>query len=289
MSHEFGHGGTMTGYAAQLTVSEQDGFDNGPKVAVVVLTNGDGANPEPLLRLALAAGRVDANGRERITFADQAPLPTRTLASADAQAFTGTYRNPKRFTVEVVRQGASLVLKRFGRDFPMRALERDGEFMVDLPRGGSELIVFGRTASGAVDYMQMNVWALARGCVTAAPPLTAGILVHVRTPSCRERALSAGECARARPRTAARANRCAASLSQSFVTGPRGLAASTAGIGLTAGACGRTPGGGRAVHDRPGVPARQWHLRRARTPRGAISVALDHDARAGSRDRGAAG
>ena len=33
-------------------MSEQDGFDNGPKVAVVVLTNGDGANPEPLLRLA---------------------------------------------------------------------------------------------------------------------------------------------------------------------------------------------------------------------------------------------
>jgi CubicO group peptidase (beta-lactamase class C family) len=90
MSHEFGHGGTMTGYAAQLTVSEQDGFDNGPKVAVVVLTNGDGANPEPLLRLALAAARTDASGHERLTFADQAPLPTRVLTPAGARAFTGT-------------------------------------------------------------------------------------------------------------------------------------------------------------------------------------------------------
>lgn len=168
MGHEFGHGGSMTGYAAQLTVSEQDGFGNGPKVAVVVLTNADGANPEPLLRLALAAARVDANGRERITIADHAPLPTRVLTATEAQSFTGTYRNPKRFTVEVVRQGTSLVLRRFGRDFPMRALERDGEFSVDLPRGGSELIVFGRGARGAVDYLQMNVWALAR--VPAAPP-----------------------------------------------------------------------------------------------------------------------
>ncbi len=167
MSHEFGHGGTMTGYAAQLTVSEQDGFDNGPKVAVVVLTNGDGANPEPLLRLALAAARVDANGQDRIYISDYAPLPTRTLRAVDAQAFTGTYRNPKRFTVEVVRQGASLVLKRFGRSFPMRALERDGEFLVDLPAGGIELVAFGRGPGGRVDLLQMNLWALAR---VQAPP-----------------------------------------------------------------------------------------------------------------------
>jgi CubicO group peptidase (beta-lactamase class C family) len=162
MSHEFGHGGAMTGYAAQLTVSEADTFGNGPRIAVVVLTNGDGGNPEPLLRLALAAARTDASGRERITIADQAPLATRTLPAAAADAFTGTFRNPRRFTVNVVRQGASLVLKRFGRDFPMRALERDGEFLVDLPDGSVEVVTFGRGPGGRVDLLQVNVWALAR-------------------------------------------------------------------------------------------------------------------------------
>ncbi len=162
LAPEFGHGGTMTGYAAQLTVADHDGFGNGPKVAVVVLTNGDGANPEPLLRLALAAARVDASGHERVHIADYAPLPTRMLSASEARPFVGTYRNPRRFTVEVVRQGDALVLKRFGRDFPMRALERDGEFVVDLPRGGSEVIAFGRGAGGRADYLQMNLWALAR-------------------------------------------------------------------------------------------------------------------------------
>ena len=160
--HEFGHGGTMTGYASQLTVTDHDGFGNGPKVAVIVLTNGDGANLEPLLRLALAAARTDATGRESLSIFDTAPLPTRALSATEAQSFVGTYRNPRRFTVEVVRQGDALVLKRFGRDFPLRALERDGEFVVDLPRGGSEVITFGRGPGGRADYLQMNLWALAR-------------------------------------------------------------------------------------------------------------------------------
>lgn len=159
---EFGHGGTMTGYAAQLTVADHDGFDRGPAIGVVVLTNRDGANPELLLRVAMNAARAAATGSETLTIADTAPLPTRQLSPAQAAAFVGTYRNPRRFTVEVVRRGEGLVLKRFGRDFPMRALERDGEFVVDLPRGGSEGITFGRGPDGRADYLQMNVWALAR-------------------------------------------------------------------------------------------------------------------------------
>ena len=33
---------------------------------------------------------------------------------------------------------------------------------VDLPRGGTETIAFGLPAAGPADYLQMNVWALAR-------------------------------------------------------------------------------------------------------------------------------
>ena len=81
------------------------------------------------------------------------------LSSLDA--YVGTYRNPRRFTVEVVRSGDGLVLRRFGRDFPLRPSGAD-TFVTDLPRGGTETIAFGRGASGRADYVQMNVWALAR-------------------------------------------------------------------------------------------------------------------------------
>ena len=77
------------------------------------------------------------------------------------QPYVGTYRNPRRFTVEVVRKDDSLVLRRFGRDFPLRPLGPD-RFVTDLPRGGTETIAFGRAADGRADYLQMNVWALAR-------------------------------------------------------------------------------------------------------------------------------
>lgn len=177
MPQEFGHGGTMTGYAAQLTVSDHDGFGHGPKAAVVVLTNRDGANPEPLLRLALAAARADATGQERITIADYAPLPTRVLTEREADRFVGRYASPRRFTVEVVRERASLVLKRFGRTFPMRAFQPDDtrpgipadQFVVDLPNGGTEAITFGIGLDGRADYLHMNVWALARVTPTPSP------------------------------------------------------------------------------------------------------------------------
>jgi hypothetical protein len=63
--------------------------------------------------------------------------------------------------VEVLRKGDGLVLKRFNRDFPMRFVS-PGRFSVDLPRGGTETIAFGLGPDGLADYLQMNVWALAR-------------------------------------------------------------------------------------------------------------------------------
>ena len=60
-----------------------------------------------------------------------------------------------------MRQGDGLVLKRFGRDFPMQYLS-PGRFSVALPRGGTETIAFGLGPDGRADYLQMNVWALAR-------------------------------------------------------------------------------------------------------------------------------
>ena len=88
------------------------------------------------------------------------PTPPDTPATALA-AYPGTYANPRRFTVEIVARDGGLVLRRFGRDFPMRYVE-PGVFVVDLPRGGTERIVLGPGPNGRSAWMQMNVWALAR-------------------------------------------------------------------------------------------------------------------------------
>jgi hypothetical protein len=63
--------------------------------------------------------------------------------------------------VEVVRSDDGLLLRRFGRDFPLRPAGTD-TFVTDLPRGGTETIAFGGGTAGRADYLQMNVWALAR-------------------------------------------------------------------------------------------------------------------------------
>jgi len=144
----FGHGGTMTGYTAQLTIDHVAG------VGVVVLTNGDNAAPAPIVQALLRAAGVPAVSPPAAPIAAGGVVP-------ELQQYVGTYRNPRRFTVEVARSGDGLVLKRFGRDFPLRPAGPD-RFLTDLPRGGTETIAFGRGADGRADYLQMNVWALAR-------------------------------------------------------------------------------------------------------------------------------
>ncbi len=170
---EVGHGGVMSGYAAQVTIGRQ------PRAGVVVLTNADGVSPAGLVRMVryevLKSQPVQAVFKELQRqaaalgpppppFVDGLPaLPVvRSLGAQEARGYVGTYSNPRRFTVEVVAQGDGLVLERFGRDFPMRALVTPGRFLVDLPGGGTEKVAFGLGPDGRADYLQMNVWALAR-------------------------------------------------------------------------------------------------------------------------------
>lgn len=165
-----GHGGTMTGYAAEFDIADWRAAPRMPAgrerpLGVVVLTNGDGVSPQGLLKAALTGTPWEGMG-----VANGGPRPERALTEREAERFVGTYRNPRRFTVEVVRTGTVLTLKRFGRDFAMRAVQSGGPaastgattFLVDLPRGGTEAIAFGLGADGRADYLQMNVWALAR-------------------------------------------------------------------------------------------------------------------------------
>lgn len=165
-----GHGGAMTGYAAEYDLEDWRAVPDPPRgkdgpIGIVVLTNADGVNPHRLTTLALSGTRW-----ADLTIADGGPFPDRAITTLDAERLVGTFRNPRRFTVQVVRSGAMLTLKRFGRDFPMRPIDardtRPGvsaqQFAVDPPGGGTETIVFGIGPDGRADYLQMNVWALAR-------------------------------------------------------------------------------------------------------------------------------
>jgi hypothetical protein len=138
----------MTGYTAQITI------DHAAGAGVVVLSNGDNATLAPIAQTLLRAAGVEAATAPALPIATGGMVP-------ELQGYVGTYRNPRRFTVEVVRNGDGLVLRRFGRDFPLRPFGPD-RFMTDLPRGGTETIAFGVGADGRADYLQMNVWALAR-------------------------------------------------------------------------------------------------------------------------------
>jgi CubicO group peptidase (beta-lactamase class C family) len=152
-----GHGGAMTGYVGQY------GVDPRNRAAAVVLVNGDGVNATPLFDAIMSAATTYA----MLTFGrgsgggSTGDWSLTTMTEGEAQAYVGRYTNPRRFTVEVVRTGASLTLKRFGRDFPMDYVA-PGRFTVALPRGGKETIILGLGADGRADYLQMNVWALAR-------------------------------------------------------------------------------------------------------------------------------
>ena len=169
---DVGHGGAMTGYTAQFTIGNAG-------LGVVVLTNADGANPVGLSRMirdmALDTAPVTAIFLERQRQAErlgpppppvsQGLLPPRdeiVLSAEAARRYVGVFSNRRRFSVEVVLREGRLILRRFGRDFPMRAITYQDQFFVDLPNGGTETIAFGIGADGRADYLQMYVWALAR-------------------------------------------------------------------------------------------------------------------------------
>ena len=129
----FGHGGTMTGYTAQ--VDDRSRGRRRRRGAEQRRQRGADAD-----RAGAASRRRRACSRRR-----RRRRSRRAASSPICRPYVGTYRNPRRFTVEVARSGDGLVLKRFGRDFPLRPSGPD-RFVTDLPRGGTETIAFGRGA-----------------------------------------------------------------------------------------------------------------------------------------------
>jgi serine beta-lactamase-like protein LACTB len=147
-----GHGGTMTGYGALISVLPDR------HVGVGVMTNGDGVIladvADRALELALGAELPSAGPTPD-------PPPAVSIPASELDCFVGSYRNPRRFTVKVIGRGGDLVLQRFGQDLPMRAVG-NRRFELTRPNGSRETIVFGPDEGGRAAFMQMSVWALAR-------------------------------------------------------------------------------------------------------------------------------
>lgn len=148
------HAGGMTGYGAAFAVLPES------NLGVAVLANGDGA----IL--------TNVGNRVLEILAEDRPAPPPPLfrrpvtpdfmpGPAQRATYAGTYTNPRRFTVDIVVDGDRLVLKRFGRDFPMRAIDMT-RFAIDSPSGSPETIVIGLDNRQRADYIQMFQWALAR-------------------------------------------------------------------------------------------------------------------------------
>lgn len=147
-----GHAGSMTGYGGLFSLLPARG------VAVAVLANGDGAILPTVADAALSVfagpSAAGARGATLVVSAPAAPpIPS--------DSYVGSYANPRRFTVDVAATADGLVLRRFGRDFPMRRVSNE-LFVVQRPRGGDETIAFGFGPDGRADYLQMAIWALAR-------------------------------------------------------------------------------------------------------------------------------
>lgn len=146
-----GHAGTMTGYSAAISLIPDRG------IGVALLVNRDGVQLGPLVDSIFALSlRVPAASSEPPASASAPALPADRL-----DGYVGTYTNPRRFTVEIVNRDGGLVLRRFGRDFPMQHVAPD-RFIVNRPGGGEETIAIGLGADGRAEYLQMNVWALAK-------------------------------------------------------------------------------------------------------------------------------
>ena len=147
----YGHGGTMTGYVASVTILPE------PKRG----HRGADQRRQRQPRADRERRRRRRRGqRPPATDARRLPPPRRRSPAGDA--YVGTFRNPRRFTVEIVRAGRRAGAEAFRPRLPDAIRFEPGRFLVDLPRGGTETIVFGLGPDGRADYLQMNVWALAR-------------------------------------------------------------------------------------------------------------------------------
>ena len=140
------HAGANPGYTAILRMKPQQ------KCAVIVLANSDA-----FLRKTADEAMKNCGGTT------PAPtLRTTAIAAADMAQYTGSYSQPKRWTIEVDQRGDKLLLKQFGREFELQRIAGDRLGFMFAPGAPVKEVSFHRDAAGRIDLLQMDIWAFRR-------------------------------------------------------------------------------------------------------------------------------
>ncbi|HXU30294.1 MAG TPA: serine hydrolase [Thermoanaerobaculia bacterium] len=150
-----GHGGTMPGFSVQLQMIPER------HLGVIVLTNLETSQIDPLV-----AHAFDAFLPTEDVGKPQAPIaegkPAQVALPPDADRYLGSYTNPRRWTLEVTKNDRQLVLKMFGREFPLEMID-ENRFLLHFPgREKPELLIVGPRGKDGAGYVQFYVWAFAR-------------------------------------------------------------------------------------------------------------------------------
>ncbi|HEV7670542.1 MAG TPA: serine hydrolase domain-containing protein [Thermoanaerobaculia bacterium] len=150
-----GHGGTMPGFSVQLQMIPER------RLGVIVLTNLETSQIDPFVAHALDAflPAADTAKPQREVAGGK---PARVALPPEPERYLGSYTNPRRWTLEIAKNDRQLLLKMFGRDFPLEMIDED-RFLLHFPgREKPELLIVGPRGKDGAAYMQFYVWAFAR-------------------------------------------------------------------------------------------------------------------------------
>jgi CubicO group peptidase (beta-lactamase class C family) len=150
-----GHGGTMPGFSVQLQMIPER------RLGVIVLTNLETSQIDPLVAHAFDAFLPAADvGKPQAEMAGG--KPGRVALPPEPERYLGSYSNPQRWTLEIAKNDRQLVLKMFGREFPLEMIDED-RFLLHFPgHEKPELLVIGPRGKEGAGYVQFYVWAFAR-------------------------------------------------------------------------------------------------------------------------------
>lgn len=144
-----GHEGTMPGFSGLLRIVPEH------RCAVIAL-----ANRETRLD-AIAHAAFDLV--LPVSAPAEAKLPKALpMTEAEMAGYVGTYSNPNRWTIQIVKADGKLVMKQFGLDLPITRIG-PARFSVTFP-GASQAqeFVLGLGTDGKPEYLQMFMWAFKR-------------------------------------------------------------------------------------------------------------------------------
>ncbi len=151
-----GHGGTMPGFAVQLQMVPER------RLAVIVLTNLETSEIDPFVAHAFDAFLPAADTAQPMRQIAGGKTGRIALPPA-AERYIGPYTNPRRWTLEIAKNDRQLILKQFGREFPLEMID-EHRFLFQFPgRVEPVQFVIGPLGKDGPAYVQFYVWTFVRG------------------------------------------------------------------------------------------------------------------------------